>query len=361
MSLAGMPSVLATSWRPASGVWLGRPQLELPVLEMRVAVLRLERRVGDKRVGIRGLDHFCRALERRVGVPVDAQRDHGLLCGEFLGLPRKALAALLRRWTFVPHHLQLLARRARVPPGIGDDRHPRKKAGQFGAALHHERIAHSGHVLDLVDIGAQDLAAKNRALLVNGKHHPGKFEVDAVDLLGRDDGRNVNAMVRLADDLVILRILQLDGLEFGGLQRGCLGRKRAVTQHAPARRMHHFARRGRAFGFRHVPGLRGCGHKHLPAGGAHLPQRIPIHRRGRAAARVLRPIFRLIQVGLLDLHVFPVHVQLVGNNHRQMRFHSLPDLRIFRRNRDRAVRVYAHKRRGHECRRGPWPRRPLRK
>ncbi len=65
---------------------------------------------------------------------------------------------------------------------------------------------------------------------------------------------------------------------------------------------------------RHVPHLRGGGHHHQPAAGADLPHRIVVGRNGAAAAFDLRPVLR-IQIGLLDLDLGPVDVELVGDDH----------------------------------------------
>ena len=67
--------------------------------------------------------------------------------------------------------------------------------------------------------------------------------------------------LRVADDLVILRVLELERLaESGARQRGHFGRQFAVADRAARTpRCIHAARRGGAFRFRHVPRLRGGG------------------------------------------------------------------------------------------------------
>ena len=92
-----MPSVLATSARPRRRVLRRRPDLDLAVLEVRRAVLRLERRVGDERIGVGGLDDLRGAGERGVDVAVLAAASaRGACFDELRGLRGEAGAAL--RW-----------------------------------------------------------------------------------------------------------------------------------------------------------------------------------------------------------------------------------------------------------------------
>ena len=95
----------------------------------------------------------------------------GVCCGELLGLPRKAFAALLRRRTLVPLTCSFCRAVRACHQLSATIATPGSRPVKFGAALHHERMAHAGHGLDLVEIGADDLAAKHRALLENGTQH----------------------------------------------------------------------------------------------------------------------------------------------------------------------------------------------
>ena len=85
------------------------------------------------------------------------------------------------------------------------------------------------------------------------------------------------------------------------------------------------------------PPLRGSGDERLPDGGAHLAHRRPVLRRREAAGRELRAVLRLIGVCLLDDDAAPVHVELVGDDHRQHVLHALTDLRVLADDRDLAV------------------------
>ena len=112
---------------------------------------------------------------------------------QLLGARGETGAALLRRRALVPGHLQLLPRRPRLPPGIGDDGDAAVEAGQFLRAFDDEGVPDAGHGLDLVEIRADGLAREHRALLVHRPQHVRHGEVDAVDRLARDDGLDVVA------------------------------------------------------------------------------------------------------------------------------------------------------------------------
>src|SRR5260370_5291803 len=113
------------------------------------------------------------------------------------------------------------------------------------------------------------------------------------------------------------------------------------------------ARRWVALRFGNIPSLRSRSDEHLPGGGAHWRQGIPVGRRRRAAPGSLRAIFRLIEVRLLDFHVLPVHVEFVRDDHGEFRLDSLPDLGILRHDRHDAIRGDANESVGPE-RGGKW-------
>ena len=71
---------------------------------------------------------------------------------------------------------------------------------------------------------------------------------------------------------------------------------------------------------------------------------------------MLSCIFRWIEIGLLDFHIFPIHVELVSDDHGQRGLDSLPNFRIFRHDRHRAVRGNAN-----ECGNDEGGRRALRR
>ncbi len=76
-------------------------------------------------------------------------------------------------------------------------------------------MADAGHGFDFIEIGADELAGVDRALIEDGVQHSRNFEVDAVEIFSGDDGSGVHAVNGLADDLVVFGILELDGFEIG--------------------------------------------------------------------------------------------------------------------------------------------------
>jgi hypothetical protein len=125
------------------------------------------------------------------------------------------LARFRRALAFVPDDGQGVERLLRVPPGIGDH--------GDGRVVDLQRALHAGHAGDLRLVEARELAAEHRRLLDRGVQHARKLEVDTVDFLAVHLVRGVQAHDRLAGDLPVLRVLQLDALRIG---RGQLRRLR---------------------------------------------------------------------------------------------------------------------------------------
>ncbi len=195
-SLSGMPKACAARRRPLPGIWLLVQISQLAVFEMRRAILRLERRVRDERIRIRRFHHLRGCTHGRVGVAIFADGPLRRLFAQFLRPLRKGDAAAVGSRTFVPVHLQLLARRLRVPPGLGDDGDAVLQAriawdDSVGnvRARHYKGILDARQFLDLIDIRADHLAAEDAALLEYGVEHARHHDVDAEDRLARDDGR----------------------------------------------------------------------------------------------------------------------------------------------------------------------------
>ncbi len=144
---------------------------------MRGAILRLQRRVRDKRIGIGGFHNLRRALQSAVRIAVLAKRLGGRLLGKFHCPLREPDAGLRRAVPFIPFHLQLLARRLGLPPAIGDNGDPRLERVRFHdrarlhVAFHDKCVADAGHGFDFVQIRAHHLAREHRALLVHGEQH----------------------------------------------------------------------------------------------------------------------------------------------------------------------------------------------
>ena len=92
----------------------------------------------------------------------------------------------------------------------------------------------------------------------------------------------------------------------------------------------------RALRLGHAPRLRRGGDHHRLARRPDTAQRFPVVRRRGAAAGRLPAVLR-VEIGLLDLHLLPLDVELLGDQHRQHRLDALPDLGVLRHDRHRAV------------------------
>ena len=95
---------------------------------------------------------------------------------------------------------------------------------------------------------------------------------------------------------------------------------------------------GAAFRWLDVPALRRRRHQHLPRGRTDTAQRVVVERGRPAAAGELLTELRGIERRLLDAHVSPIDVELLGDDHRQHRLDALADLRVLRHDGDDAVR-----------------------
>ncbi len=336
----------SAGWRLA-----GRPEFQFAVPVMRQAVLRLQRRMRDERVGIRGFDDLGGGLQRFVSVAIGADRKTRRLLGKFIGFLCEAGAALFRCRTFVPGDAQFFARGIRLPPGIGHHRDATMQPQQLLRPVHHEAVAHAGHGLDFVHVGRGDLSSEHRTFIKHRVQHAGNFSINAVNLFAADDFGIVHAANRFADNFVVFRILGLHGLRIGRRHRGNFGRELAIASRTVRSTMKHAARCRRALAGRDRPVLRRRGDKHLAHRGAGFAQGIPIRGSRRAASGALRTKLRFIQIGLFDADIFPVHIQLVGKNHRQMGFHALTDFGIFGHDGHDAVRRHSNERRRIKSRR----------
>src|SRR5262249_43436240 len=121
------------------------------------------------------------------------------------------------------------------------------------------------------------------------------------------------------------------------------GAEFAIAERTVGCGMDYAAGSGGTLGFGNIPGLRSGGDEHLASGCAATAQRIPIDRRGIAATGALRAEFRFFEVGLFDANVLPIHIELVSENHREMRFDALADFGILREDGDNAIRRDAEK------------------
>ena len=171
-----------------------------------VAVLDLDQRAGRTHAGmglerpfVLGLDHPRGGLEGVVDIA-------GLL-GVDLALAHRRLADVVverglvgeRRLGVRPLDLELLRRLDRVPFLVGDDAEEALVPDHFGA----------GNVLDRAFVDLDRHRAGDRRADHAAMHHARHLDVGAEVFLRVDLGRDVLAVDRLADDLVVLRVLRL--------------------------------------------------------------------------------------------------------------------------------------------------------
>ena len=251
----------------------------------------------------RGRDCFGRVavLSRAVG------RGCGQPLLEMLGNGR---ARLRCGRAFVPDDRQGIERPFRPPPGVGDD--------GDAAVLYLHHLAHAGHGGDLRLVVALELAAEHRALLDRGAQHARQLDVDGVDLAAVELVGGIKPFQRLARDLPILRILELDAL---GVRRRELGGRRSdlAVAHRPLGCSvgDHAVCHGE-LADRHRPGLRGGLQQHHARRG---PAAADIILRGADAAAAagshLAPGALAGEVGaggdLLGGHLAPIAFELLGD------------------------------------------------
>ncbi len=314
--------------RPRCRVLRRCPDLNAIALHMRRAVLRLQAGMRQERIGIGRIDYFRRACEGAGRVAIPPQDLRGRLRSRCGRSPSKARTALPGRGTAAPFDLQALPRLVGGPPRIGDDRYAVAQALRVIATVNDERVAHAGLILYDADIGADDLAAEHRTFLEHGVKHARHRHIDAEQWLSGDDLRIVHAALRVADDREVARVLQRYRCEIGRWQGRCLLRQRAIGQRAAAGVVVHHAGRSAARVRRHVPGLRRGAHQQGASGGTDLPHGQPVPRRRHAAACDLAWIIPRVEHRLFDPHILPIHVEFLGDQHRQHGLHALADLRI---------------------------------
>ena len=177
--------------------------------------------------------------------------------------------------------------------------------------------------------------------------------------LPRDDRVDVHARRGLPMILKSFGSFSLTVAQSGTGMAGDLRGQFAVPERAVRRRVHHTARSGGQFGFRHIPRLRRGRDEHLPR------PRAPTWRIGIQLFGVpvlppvdLAAVLRRIEIGLLDLDVLPIDVEFFGDQHRQHVLDALPDFGVLGHDRDRAVGGDLMKSSGGRRRRGPRPPRP---
>ena len=236
--------------------------------------------------------------------------------------------AVFRGSRFVPGHFQFAARGDRRVSRAGENRNARHDLGRLAVAFDNECIGHARELADLLEIRFLDLAADRRALLEHGVLHAGDDLVYAEQRLTGNDQRVVDAADALAEQLVILALLQLERLLVRHGQRGRLVRELAVAETTIAGSVHDAAVFSRALALADVPVFRRGGDQHRPRSRAGTAQLIPVRRNRARAAGELPPVERCIDLRLLDAHFGPIRVQLFRDDHREGSLDALADLRV---------------------------------
>ncbi len=124
--------------------------------------------------------------------------------------------------TIVPRDIEHAPSFHRAPDTVGDDRDRR--------VANLADITHAGNLLRFLVVERRNLAADRRTTRQHGILHFGQTEVDAEYCFAFDLGRRIHAGKPLADDLVILALLQRH--VGGDRQRRSFADKFAITQTA---------------------------------------------------------------------------------------------------------------------------------
>jgi len=330
------------------GSLAGGPEFKFAVVIVGEAIFGLHGGMSEERIEVSGFNGFRGGVDGSVGVAVFSDGDCGSLLGEFIGATSEELAALLRGGAFVPGGAEFFARGVGLPPRVGDDGDAAVKTKEVGGAIDGEGVADAGLGFDFVEIGAEEFSCVDGAFFVDGVEHARNFEVDAVERFSGDDGRVVDAMDGLTDDFVVFGILEFDGFEIGGGKCGGFFSESAVGESAFRGPMNNAAGGSLTFGFGDGPGLRGGGNEHLTASGADAAERIPVDGSGGAASGALRTVNSFVEVSLFDADGFPIHVELVSDDHGETGLDALTDFRILADDGDGAIGSNTDKSRGQE-------------
>ena len=295
----------------------GGPQFELAVLVMRQAVGGLHLRMRKEREGIPALHHLGGGLHGFFGIAIAAQHQRGRLLEQLIGALLVPGARFFACLALIPGHFQLFPGRVGLPKAIGDHRDSAVQTPQNLGPFEDKSMPDARQCPDFVKIGVDGLAREHRTFLIHRPQHSRHGHVAAENRLAGDHVGNTHAAGRRADDGVILGVLESDLREVRRSQRRRFGRQRAVGRGAVGPLVDDLTRCGGKLRFGNVPGF-GCGgDEHGAAGCTDSSQRNPIIGRRGASSGALLPVFRLVEIGLHHLHIFPIHVQLIGNEHGQ--------------------------------------------
>ena len=168
------------------------------------------------------------------------------------------------------------------------------------------------------------LAAIDRALLDDGVEHSGDTGIDAEERLAGDDCVVIDVCLGLSDDVEVLRVLELDGVEAGGGSCGGIGQL-AVAEGAAGGGMEDAAREVVHSEAGTAQRVAAAETSICAACGPDAAQGQVIALRGGASASGLSAI-DVVEVGLFDAHMAPVGIELLGDHHGEHGLDALADL-----------------------------------
>ena len=249
----------------------------------------LQRRVGDKGIGIESFHRFGGAAERFSRVARLAQDLTTALLGQFPCSFYSAAPAILGGLAFVPGHAKLAFGANSGPSGIRDNGNTGPELGKLPVALENKGVFHAGKRTDVVQIRPADAATGGRAFGIGGIEHVRYDLIDTKKRLSGDQLVIIDTGHPRAQQLVVCALLQ--GERFGVWNGKC---RRPVGQFAipqlpsaPAVNDRTFFRPALAGG--NPPFLcSGC-NKHGAGYGPGLAQLIPAGRNGSGAPAAWRP------------------------------------------------------------------------
>ncbi len=224
----------------------------------------------------------------------------------------------------VPDDRQRVERRLGVPPGVGDHRDRRV------ADLHD--LLEARTVGDLRLIVAHQLAAEHRRILDGDVQHAGQLDVDRINLAAVELVGGIEPLHRLAGDLPVPRIFELDALRVGLRQLGRGGGDLAVAGRAVGGGMGDHAVRDREFADRHLPFVSRRLQQHHAGGRAAAAD--VVLRGADAAAAAGRHVAPGALAGEVasgrdgfDRHLLPVAFEFLGDELRKAGDRALAHLR----------------------------------
>ncbi len=180
-------------------------------------------------------------------------------------------------------------------------------------------LGHAAHRLRLRIIDRHELSTEGRRLGHDRELHSRQPRIDAELRAAVDLARNVEAVMRRADQLEVRGILEGDVRRHRKLRRGI--DQLAVAELAAAGRMHDNSHLRLACGRIDVPALRGRRHEHDACRRAGLAQRDVGAANGGRTARQLSTNERIridLVIGrrVLNCNLVDIHLELFGDQHR---------------------------------------------